>query len=167
MAVHDKIYVSPNGHPSVDDSSPWAIVDNDQGHGGHLWHVQAVIILHYFLSHQLGENYLSPINLIIIIQVIYIALFTAASQRLQFTNRKENTSKTRRKKTLLSKKKGLLSVSWMYQCLWSAWWVGIKCSKLMKLQSWIVCQQKQIGIWELQVLMYLVQNGGFDWVCTM
>ena len=47
--------------------------------------------------------------IIIIIQVIYIALFTAASQRLQFTNRKkkENTSKTSTsKRTLLSKKKG-------------------------------------------------------------
>ena len=44
--------------------------------------------------------------ILIIIQVIYIALFTAASQRLQFTNRKkkENTSKT--STTLLSKKKG-------------------------------------------------------------
>ena len=27
----------------------------------------------------------------------------------------------------------------------------------------IFCQQKQSGIWGLQVLMCLVQNGGFDW----
>ena len=42
------------------------------------------------------QNTLPRGLIIIIIQVIYIALFTEASQRLQFTNRKrkENTSKT-------------------------------------------------------------------------
>ena len=59
------------------------------------------------------------------IQIIYIAVFTAASQRLQFTNKRKTkykqNFKRKQKENTIQWKERFLIVSWTYQCLWFVW----------------------------------------------